>query len=145
VGHFNQPPGQYTAWVGVRFRRDDDDDDDAGDEQGGDGCDAGTGGLFDSSPNGFDKGKGDAVQAVQGLSGVPYKEPYMSETGRPLHRLHTAPKTGSDEDDTAGSGVSRDSDLGEWLSQQEGRCPECRWHIEQQGHRADCLRLPTTS
>src|SRR5215217_6315832 len=62
VGHFNQPPGQYTAWVGVRFRRDDDDD--AGNEHGGDGNDAGTDGLFDSSPNGSDKAKRDSVQAV---------------------------------------------------------------------------------
>ena len=136
VGHFNQPPGQYTAWVGVRFRRDDDYD--AGNEHGGDGNDAGTDGLFDSSPNGSDKAKRDSVQAVQGLSGVPHKEPYMGETGRPLHSLHRAAKTGFGEDDTAGSGVSRDRDLGEWLSHQDGRCLECRWHIEKQGHRADC-------
>jgi putative DNA primase/helicase len=134
VGHFNSPPGQYMAWLGVRFRRDDDADDANGDDDARRGNDA----ALEFSPNDSDKARRGSVQAVRGLSDIPHKEPYMGETGRPLHGLHRAPKTGPGEDDTAGSGVLRDRDLGEWLSHQDGRCLECLRHIEKQGHRADC-------
>jgi hypothetical protein len=71
---------------------------------------------------------------------------YMSETGRPLHSLHMAPKTGSaDGSDLSGNDLSQDGDLDEWLGEQEGRCPYCRWHVELQGHRADCARFKITS
>jgi putative DNA primase/helicase len=143
VGHFNPPPAQYTAWVGVRLRRDDDDDD-VGNEHGGDCNDAATGGPFDSSPNRLDKGKREPVQAVQALSGVPHPERLIGETGRPLHSLHSGPKLGSsDGTDPRHSGRFRD-DLGEWLNHQDGRCMVCRWHIETQGHRADCSQLKIT-
>jgi len=139
VGHFNPPPAQYTAWVGVRFRRDDDDDD-AGNEHARDGNDAGTGGPLDSSPNSFDKGKRRPVQA---LSGVPYAEPLVEETGPPLHSLHTEPGLGSGAaTDIRGNGRIRD-DLGEWLSHQDGRCSECHSHVHMQGHRAHCSRFLT--
>jgi putative DNA primase/helicase len=46
---------------------------------------------------------------------------------------------------TAHNGLNRGSsgslgsgDLDQYLSQHNGRCPECHWHIETQGHRADC-------
>jgi putative DNA primase/helicase len=142
VGHFNPPPGQYTAWVGVRFHRDDDDDDAGGDDDTGGGNDA----ALDSSLNDSDKARRGSVQAVQGLSGVRNRQLYMSETGRPLHSLHMAPKTGSaDGSDLSGNDLSQDGDLDEWLGEQEGRCPYCRWHVELQGHRADCARFKITS
>jgi P4 family phage/plasmid primase-like protien len=144
LGHFHPPPAQYTAWVGVRFRRD---DDDAGNERGDDvGDDAVAGGQFESWPSGSDKAEYEAVQAVQGQSGVPREEPPIRETGRPLHRLHGSPGIGSaGGPDLFDNGLWQDGDLDEWLGQQEGRCPDCRWHIATQGHHADCSRIRITS
>jgi putative DNA primase/helicase len=36
------------------------------------------------------------------------------------------------------SGSPGSGDLDRYLSQQIGRCPDCRYHVEKQGHRADC-------
>jgi putative DNA primase/helicase len=43
------------------------------------------------------------------------------------------------------SGSSDSGDLDRYLGQQEGRCPDCRWHVELQGHSADCSRFRITS
>jgi putative DNA primase/helicase len=42
------------------------------------------------------------------------------------------------------SGSPGSSDLDHYLSQQNGRCPDCRRHVELQGHRYDCSRFPIT-
>jgi hypothetical protein len=43
------------------------------------------------------------------------------------------------------SGSSGSDDLDQYLSHQDGRCPDCRSHVELQGHRADCSRFKITS
>jgi putative DNA primase/helicase len=50
---------------------------------------------------------------------------------------HNGPNRGS-------SGSPGSGDLDRYLSQQQGRCPHCRWHVELQGHRADCARSRIT-
>jgi putative DNA primase/helicase len=42
------------------------------------------------------------------------------------------------------SGSPGSGDLDQYLSEQQGRCPDCRWHVELQGHRADCARSRIT-
>jgi putative DNA primase/helicase len=43
------------------------------------------------------------------------------------------------------SGSPGSDDLDRYLSQQNGRCSECHWHVEKQGHRYDCSRFPITT